>query len=90
MKKMITLAIVAAALGMPGVAIAQTTGVEQTQWGDFANRGQCQSRLMQLRNEYRQNPPASETRSSSEINQYNRENFSCQQRADGRYAIYFG
>ena len=87
MKKILIAAMVTAAFALPTGLQAQSVG-EQTQWGEFNNRGQCQAELMRLRNEFRHSE-ANTTFSSSELNAYNHEHFSCERKDNGKYAIFF-
>jgi hypothetical protein len=86
MRKLITAAFVGAALCVPTVATA-------SDWEDgqrYDNRGQCQSALMQKRNEHRRDPslrPGNPDATPSEFNRAVRENIVCTQDSDGRWFV---
>jgi opacity protein-like surface antigen len=88
MKKLL-LSTLAGALLIPSAALAQFNPIVSP-LGDqtgYSNRGQCQSALMQLRNEARNNDATDQGYTPSQFNYYTGLNFECRQ-MNGRYFIY--
>lgn len=90
MKKLMMTAFVTGALAIPTFASAQGVGDEVNSHGPYANKGQCQSALMQERNERRKDVeqrPGNAELSNSEYNALIRGRFECQQNPDGTWSV---
>ena len=88
MKKMMLAAVVGGSMLVPSMGFAQI-GRTRGDPNGYSNRGQCQSALMQLRNEGRADDTAGSDGArytNKEYNQKTRANFVCEER-NGRYFI---
>ena len=86
MKKIVMAALVGSAMALPSATFATTIGDP----GGYKNYGQCQSALMQLRNEGRadETPGSDGARyTNQEYNQKTRANFECQKQGDRYYIV---
>ena len=81
MKKLIVAALIAG--GMSAPALADHTPQHAFKDMTFESRGECQSALMQYRNENR----ASNHRSNSEYNQWFNGRFYCDTNRDGDWVV---
>lgn len=87
MKKLLVPALVSCAFVAPSLAYAQFTP-RPAEFGNpngYSNRGQCESALMQARNEGRKN--ANQGYTADDYNYYTGQNFECR-KIDDRYYIY--
>jgi hypothetical protein len=97
MKKFMSLALVASCLATPLSLSAQEPGTAPGTTG-FKNRGECESTLAKMRNNFRKNPELRELAglsgtgdlSNKEFNEFAREDFECREdKATGTFFINF-